>query len=292
MDRPSRASRHLPGPERPLLSIRLSRRIQPGGGSFHQQAGSLLDLALDGGTAAEPGSSCGGDEEFADFLDTIVPAPEAGAENSHWYQHYEVLSTPTGEPWVLGRGAMGITYKARDTNLHCEVALKVINPRYLSDPTARDRFLREARAAAGLRHPNIASIYHLGFRGDDAFYAMEYIAGVTLAEHVKRHGPLEAGAALDVAGQIALALAAAHRKGFLHRDIKPTNLMLVGGEEETPGRPVVKVIDFGLVTGLAGGEILEEDFAAVRYFVGTPSFASPEQLARRPLDARADLYSL
>ena len=168
----------------------------------------------------------------------------------------------------------------------------MINRRYLSEPRARERFLREARAAAGLQHPHIASIFHLGFRGDHAFYAMEFLAGETLADHVRRRGPLPVAAALDVAAQVALALTAAHRKGFLHRDIKPANLMLVGGADDPAERLVVKVIDFGLVTGIAepeGGDPLPAEGG---YFVGTPPFASPEQLAHRSLDARADLYSL
>src|SRR5258705_11464151 len=90
------------------------------------------------------------------------------------FEHFQVLSHPDGSPWELGRGAMGVTYKAFDTNLRCDVALKVINPQFLHSETARQRFLREARAAAQLRHPNVASVFHLGSVSGSFFYAMEY----------------------------------------------------------------------------------------------------------------------
>src|SRR4030081_234758 len=99
------------------------------------------------------------------------------AEN---YQHYQVLRREDGSLWELGRGAMGITYKAFDTNLRCTVALKVINNTYLQNDTARQRFLREARAAAALRHPNVASVFHLGREADSYFYAMEFVDGETI----------------------------------------------------------------------------------------------------------------
>src|SRR5215813_7421655 len=93
------------------------------------------------------------------------------------YQHYEVLRREDGRLWELGRGTMGITYKAFDTNLRCTVALKVINSAYLGNDTARERFLREARAAAALRHPNVASVFNLGMDQGDWFYVMEFIDG-------------------------------------------------------------------------------------------------------------------
>ena len=96
------------------------------------------------------------------------------------FEHFQVLSHPDGSPWELGRGAMGVTYKAFDTNLRCNVALKVINPQFLSSDTARQRFVREARAAAQLRHPNVATVFHLGNSGDSFFYVMEYVDGETV----------------------------------------------------------------------------------------------------------------
>src|SRR5438132_9272008 len=106
------------------------------------------------------------------------------------YQHYEVLRRGDGSLWELGRGAMGITYKAFDTNLRCPVALKVIKNAYLNSDTARQRFLREARAAAALRHQNVASVFHLGTDHERYFYALECIDGQTVDAYIKRTGGL------------------------------------------------------------------------------------------------------
>src|SRR6202158_5131009 len=107
------------------------------------------------------------------------------------YQHYEVLRNEDGSLWEIGRGAMGITYKAFDTNLRCPVALKVINNAYLNSDVARQRFLREARAAAALRHQNVASVFHLGTDHESYFYAMEFIDGETVDAYMKRTGELK-----------------------------------------------------------------------------------------------------
>src|SRR5919205_1455800 len=107
------------------------------------------------------------------------------------YQHYELLRRPDGSLWELGRGAMGTTYKAYDTNLRCTVALKVINTVHLDSDTAQQRFLREARAAAALRHPNVASVFNLGTAQDHCFYVMEFVDGETVEAYVNRHGPLQ-----------------------------------------------------------------------------------------------------
>src|SRR5258708_7765239 len=186
----------------------------------------------------------------------------------------------------MGGGAMGITYKAFDKNLRCDVALKVISDRLLEDSTAAGRFLREARSAAKLRHRNVASIFHLGQHGSNHFYAMEFIDGETVTARVKREGPLSCLFALDIAQQVASALIAAEAQHLVHRDIKPSNLMLV---REGDGEIIVKVIDFGLAKS-----ILMQSSAAITSsgFVGTPYFASPEQLDRQAEDIRSDIYSL
>ena len=129
-----------------------------------------------------------------------------------------------GKPVELGRGAMGVTYKAFDINLHCPVTLKVISERYLGDESARLRFLREARAAASVRHPNVASVFHLGRTGGSYFYAMEFVEGETLENLIKRSGGLEVKLALEIATQVAAGLAAVHEQHLVHRDIKPTNM--------------------------------------------------------------------
>jgi TPR repeat protein/tRNA A-37 threonylcarbamoyl transferase component Bud32 len=205
------------------------------------------------------------------------------------FQHYEVLKRPDGSAWELGRGAMGVTYKAFDTSLRCQVALKVINAAYLNSEMARQRFQREARAAAGLSHPNVASVFHLGESGGNYFYAMEFIDGETLETFVQRTGPLRPLLALQIALQVTRALRAAARKELVHRDIKPANLMLLHPEDEDEIQ--VKVIDFGLakaarLEGEAAGSI------TVAGFAGTPDFASPEQLEEKDLDVRSDMYSL
>src|ERR1700722_5283528 len=204
------------------------------------------------------------------------------------YQHYEVLRRGDGALWELGRGAMGITYKAFDTNLRCPVALKVINNTYLNSDVARQRFQREARAAAALRHQNVASVFHLGTDHESYFYAMEFIDGQTVDTYMKQSGPLTPLEALEITLQVSRALAAAAKQQLVHRDLKPANLMLVDEE----GEKVVKVIDFGLAKS---AKREGEDSGALTVgggFVGTPHFASPEQLEERDIDIRSDIYSL
>ncbi|HEY3662718.1 MAG TPA: protein kinase [Chthoniobacterales bacterium] len=220
---------------------------------------------------------------------------------TRFYQHYEILDRADGSRWELGRGAMGITYKARDTNLDTPVALKVINFRFSTQPEARRRFLHEAQAAAQLRHPNVASVFHFGTNGvteeggeGDCFYAMEFVEGESLESRVQRTGPLAPVLALEMALQVARALAAAEQRGLVHRDLKPSNIMLVTEEEETAAAKAaskfhvgtwVKVIDFGLA------KINQTDGAPGR-FLGTVAFSSPEQREAREVDVRSDIYSL
>ena len=204
------------------------------------------------------------------------------------FENYEVLTSEDGTLVELGRGAMGVTYKAFDVDLRCLVTLKVISERYLNDESARLRFVREARAAASLRHPNVASVFHLGKSGDKYFYAMEFVEGETLKNLIERLGRLEVKQALDIATQVAAGLVAIHKQNLVHRDIKPTNIM-VNLEDE--GGPAAKIIDLGLAKVLdeppADGAI-----SVPGAFAGTPEFASPEQFAGIGVDIRSDLYSL
>ncbi|MBV8483665.1 MAG: protein kinase [Verrucomicrobia bacterium] len=211
----------------------------------------------------------------------------AEAEN---YQHYQVLRREDGSLWELGKGAMGITYKAFDTNLRCTVALKVINNTYLNSEVARQRFLREARAAAALRHQNVASVFHLGSDHDCYFYAMEFIDGQTLASYIEKDkkGPLDPVETLNICLQVTRALAAAARQHLVHRDLKPANLMLV----DEDGERIVKVIDFGLAKSAKTEGDDSGTLTQAGGFVGTPHFASPEQLEERDIDIRSDIYSL
>jgi serine/threonine protein kinase/TPR repeat protein len=204
------------------------------------------------------------------------------------FDHYQVLTREDGSVFELGRGAMGITYKAFDTNLRVNVALKVINATYLRREKARERFVREARAAAQLRHPNVASVFHLAMTGDTWFYAMEFVDGETVESLVKRVGPIDPSLALRITIQVARALAAATKHHLVHRDIKPANVMLVKEDEDY----VVKVIDFGLAKSIKRDE--NEDLATLSMggFIGTAHFASPEQLEEKEIDVRSDIYSL
>src|SRR6516162_7756053 len=206
---------------------------------------------------------------------------------SESYQHYEVLRRDDGSLWELGRGAMGITYKAYDTNLRCPVALKVINNAYLTSEVARQRFLREARAAAALRHQNVASVFHLGSDHDSYFYAMEFIDGQTVDSYMAAKGRLEPEEALKIALQVTRALGAAARQQLVHRDLKPANLMLV----DEDGEKIVKVIDFGLAKSIRHEGEDSGTLTMAGGFVGTPHFASPEQLEERDIDIRSDVYS-
>jgi Protein kinase domain/NACHT domain len=186
----------------------------------------------------------------------------------------------------LGRGAMGVTYKAFDTILEHAVALKVIDARIAARADTRERFLREARAAAQLRHPNVASVFYYGRRKGDGqcFYAMELVEGETLEARLRREGPLPVSLALEVTSQVAKALTAAEAQGLVHRDLKPSNLMLANGPELT-----VKLIDFGL----AKARVVDDEADLTHGgFVGTPAFASPEQCAGSEVDVRSDLYAL
>src|SRR5437899_1882899 len=190
---------------------------------------------------------------------------------------------------------MGTTYLAMDKVLRRRVALKVIEvpavPTGRDSQAVRERFLREARAAAALRHPNVAAVFQFGAspNGSRCFYAMELVEGETLETRVRRDGPLKARLVLEIAIQIARALMAAAAQGVIHRDLKPGNIMLSRGDTDT-SELEVKVIDFGLAKAIAdaGGEM---DLTHGE-FVGTPNFASPEQFESGPVDVRSDIYSL
>jgi uncharacterized membrane protein YkvA (DUF1232 family) len=200
---------------------------------------------------------------------------------------FEVEQHTDGSWCELGRGAIGVTYLAADKVLRRRVALKVIEvpAAARASQAVRERFLREARAAAALRHPNVAGVFQFGasLDGTHCYYAMELVEGETLGARIRRDGPLNAKNALDIAIQITRALVAAAAHDLIHRDLKPSNIMLTSESE-------VKVIDFGLAKAItdAGGEM---DLTHGE-FVGTPSFASPEQFGSGPVDARSDIYSL
>ena len=204
------------------------------------------------------------------------------------FQHYEVVVGEDGRLVELGRGAMGVTYKAFDVDLRCPVTLKVISEKHLGDESARLRFLREARAAASVRHSNVASVFHLGKSGGNYFYAMEFVEGETLESLVRRTGRLDVKLALEIAAQVAGGLAAVHKKGLVHRDIKPSNIMV---NLDDAGTPTAKIIDLGLAKAINESDS-QTTISIPGGFAGTPEFASPEQFAGADVDIRSDLYSL
>src|SRR5271165_3287152 len=217
--------------------------------------------------------------------DTLKPTSQDAAQR---FEHYELVKGQDGKPVELGRGAMGVTYKAFDVDLRCPVTLKVISERYLGDESARLRFLREARAAASVRHPNVASVFHLGRTGGSYFYAMEFVDGETLEKLIKRLGRLEVKLAMEIATQVAAGLAAIHEQNLVHRDIKPSNVMV---RLKDDGTITAKIIDLGLAKAV-DEQGSQTAISVPGIFAGTPEFASPEQFAGIQVDIRSDLYSL
>src|SRR5215831_8226474 len=198
---------------------------------------------------------------------------------------------------VLGSGGMGEVYRARDTRLERDVAIKVLPPHLTHDADARSRLRREALAAAGLDHPFICKIFEIGDHEDTLFIVMEFVVGETLHARLAA-GPPQASEALRIAGEIAEAIEAAHARRIVHRDLKPANVMLT-----TQGR--VKVMDFGLAKqlppgdGLDGGRVRASEAATNQQSsmtasgtrVGTPDYMSPEQVLGDRVDERSDLFS-
>jgi tetratricopeptide (TPR) repeat protein len=206
--------------------------------------------------------------------------PEVGQR----FGPYEIL----GE---LGGGGMGLVFRAWDERLHRKVAIKVLHDNYLM-PGMRERFLQEARAASGLNHPNICTIFDIGEQDGDPYLVMEMLEGETLKDRIAR-GALSSEEIVRYSGEVASALAVAHAKGIVHRDVKPANIFLVAMPD---GRCQAKVLDFGLakisLEVRGGWQSRALDLTMEGATVGTLAYMSPEQARGESLDARSDLFSL
>jgi YVTN family beta-propeller protein len=184
---------------------------------------------------------------------------------------------------VLGRGGMGVVYRATHTHLGRDVALKLLAPDLGEHPDFRERFLRESRLAASLDHPNVVSVYDAGDFEGTLYIAMQYIEGTDLAQFLRQRGPLEPQAAVTMLGQVAAALDAAHECGLIHRDVKPANVMVASGH--------CYLTDFGLTKRAAASEV-SGALTGTGVFLGTVAYIAPEQIAGKAIDGRADVYAL
>jgi serine/threonine-protein kinase len=203
---------------------------------------------------------------------TVGTRSKVPAEDSIIAGKYRIISE-------LGKGGMGVVYKAEDAKLERCVALKFLPPELTEDPEARERFVREAKAAAALSHNHICTVYEIGEEENRLFIAMEYIEGESLRQKIVK-GPLPQAEALEIAIQVAEGLAEAHKKMIIHRDVKPGNIMLTE-------KGVAKVMDFGLAKALGRSLITTEAKT-----MGTVAYMSPEQAQGQPVDFRTDIWSL
>jgi urea transport system substrate-binding protein len=221
-------------------------------------------------------------DRIAEFLAVLLDTPQSAEELGRLGQ-YRVLG-------ALGRGGMGMVFRAEDTQLRRPVALKVMLPEVAGNSVARERFLREARAIAGLKSDHIVTIYQIGLQRDVPFLAMELLSGQTLDDMSQRSTRLTAAQIARIGREASLGLAAAHDAGIIHRDIKPANIWVEDNGDSTEplilGR--VKILDFGLARPLQ----VSQQLTTHGRIVGTPEFMSPEQARGEALDPRTDLFSL
>ncbi len=241
---------------------------------------------------SEDGRGKGGDtteSEDDSLLRAVAHAPERQPDGSDPTQvaHFRILGR-------LGQGGMGVVYRAEDEKLRRAVALKVLPGAVTEDEERRRRFLREARSAAAITHPNVAVVYQVDDLDGRPYIAMELVEGESLRARLER-GRLDVASARELALQIARGLAAAHEKGIVHRDLKPENVMI------TPAG-VVKLLDFGLakagmaspLSGKTEAELARTETlmtAEESRLMGTPSYMSPEQVLGKPVDVRSDVFS-
>ncbi|MBT2449648.1 serine/threonine protein kinase [Streptomyces sp. ISL-43] len=187
----------------------------------------------------------------------------------------------------IGRGGLGVVYRANDLRLGRAVALKVLAPELTHRDAFRRRFIHESRMAAAIDHPHIVPIFGAGEANGVLYIAMRYVSGPDLGALLDRDGPLPVTGAMRIAAQMASALDAAHEHGLVHRDVKPGNILLA--RSDVADDPYYAyLMDFGL----AAPSLEEASFTTVGQFVGTLDYTSPEQISGRPVDGRGDLYNL
>lgn len=214
-----------------------------------------------------------------DIVAALAPPEQAGEIGR--LGHYAILD-------LLGQGGMGVVFKAHDQRLQRVVAVKALLPRLAADAAARERFLREARAAAAIRHDHVVGIHAVEDDAEPPYLVMEFIPGGSLAQRLKQGGPLELKQIVRLGAQVARGLAAAHAAGVIHRDIKPANVLLEDGLEHDPDHRLgrAKLTDFGLACAA------KDAGATNGVIAGTPQYMAPEQARGETVDLRADLYSL
>jgi serine/threonine-protein kinase len=221
------------------------------------------------GHCASSLSPDGQDPDF--FTKTIIPTAPSLKKDALFANKYKVIAE-------LGRGGMGVVFQAEDTRLKRPVALKLLPLELSHSPDAKERFLREAQAAAALDHPNICTIYEVDEQDGQVYIAMAFIDGMSLKDRIAR-GPLRIDEALEIAVQVAGGLEEAHRKGIVHRDIKPANVMLTAKGQ-------AKIMDFGLARVESAG-----DLTRTAVVMGTVAYMSPEQALGKKVDHRTDIWS-
>ena len=232
----------------------------PGDSRFCSNCGRALEIAPTTPLPAQP-PDCGPTSGFG-----FAPGQRFGPR-------YQIIEE-------VGCGGMGVVYKAVDNELGRMVALKMIRPELSSDPGMLERFKQELLLASEVSHENVIRIHDLGEADGIKYFSMKFIDGTSLQDLLRTAGRLTTERAVGIARQVASALMAAHRKGVIHRDLKPQNIML-----DQAG--TAYVMDFGIARAVGG-----EDVTALGMVVGTPEYISPEQAGGRPADARADIYSL
>ena len=196
---------------------------------------------------------------------------------------YEILS-------VLGKGGMSVVYKARHKLMGRIVAIKLLHPHLVSNEAAVKRFQQEAQAASSLNHPNVISVHDFGIINENqAYLVMDCLEGMTLSEVLENEEHISVERAARIFRQVCAGLEHAHEKGIIHRDLKPSNLCLI---REDNGNELVKIVDFGIAKLLPQDGQQRQQLTQTGEVFGSPLFMSPEQCQAKPLDTRADIYSL